>query len=284
MAMCRPIDLLLRTASVGAVTLGLALTALAASPEAPGDAASGSSENLLRVCADPNNMPFSNAREEGFENKLADLVARDLGKQVSYTWWAQRRGFIRETLKAGRCDVILGIPALEMLEPTRPYYSSTYVLVSRARDDLTFSSIEAPELKHLRIGVHLIGDDGANTPAAHVLGQEGLVDNVVGFPIYGDYRQDAPPSRLIEAVETGEIDVAVAWGPLAGYFAQRSPVPLRVTPVTGTEAYLPFVFQFSIGMGVRKDDQDLKEKLNDVIIERRANIDALLDEYGVPRV
>jgi quinoprotein dehydrogenase-associated probable ABC transporter substrate-binding protein len=258
---------------------GLAVAALSGLTHA-----TGLTEGKLRVCADPNNLPFSNADGAGFENRLAKLVAADLGKTVEYTWWAQRRGFIRNTLNAGTCDVIMGVPPLDLIATTRPYYESTYVFVSRQDRGLGFSSIEAPELKTLRIGVHLIGDDGANTPPAHALGAQHIVDNVVGYMIYGDYREDSPPARLIEAVERGEIDVATAWGPLAGYFAQRSPVPLKVVPITDTEAYRPLLFQFPISMGVRKGDQALADRLNEVIERRREDIHALLTRYGVPLV
>jgi quinoprotein dehydrogenase-associated probable ABC transporter substrate-binding protein len=247
-------------------------------------AADDPARNPLRVCADPNNLPFSNARGEGFENALAELVAGDLGKAVSYTWWAQRRGFIRHTLNAGRCDVIMGVPQLDMIATTQPYYRSTYVFASRQDRALDFSSIQAPELKTLRVGVHLIGDDGANTPPAHALGEQHIVDNVVGYMIYGDYREDSPPARLIEAVERGEVDVAAAWGPLAGYFAKRSPVPLRVVAITDTEAYRPLAFEFPIAIGVRKGDEALRDQLNQVIERRHNDIQALLNRYGVPLV
>ena len=267
------------SSSVGAVltvalaALGLAQPAGAAAEPAP-----------LRVCADPNNLPFSNAREEGFENELARLVAHELQTTVAYTWWAQRRGFIRNTLNAGRCDVIMGVPALDMILTTRPYYRSTYVFVSRHDRGLGFSSIAAPELKSLRIGVHLIGDDGANTPPADALGERDIVANVKGYMIYGDYREDTPPARLVEAVEQGEVDVAAVWGPLAGWAAQRSPVPLDLVPITGTEVFRPLRFQFPIAMGVRKDDTLLERRLDQIIVDRGPAIQALLQRYGVPVV
>ena len=242
------------------------------------------SADTLRVCADPNNLPFSNAKGEGFENKLAELVAKDLGKTVSYFWWAQRRGFIRNTLKAENCDVVMGVPPLDMVARTDPYYRSTYVFVSRRDRGLTFSSIKAPELRSLKIGVHLIGDDGNNTPPAHALGAEGIVNNVVGYMIYGDYRQDSPPARAVEAVEKGEVDIAALWGPLAGFYAKRSPVPLSVTPITDTESFRPLVFQFPISMGVRKSDEALKARLNDVIRRHKDEIHALLETYGIPEL
>lgn len=246
----------------------------------PASAAPG--EPALRVCADPNNMPFSNARGEGLENKLAELVAKSFGTHVEYTWHAQRRGFIRQTLKAGLCDVVMGVPYMDMLATTRAYYSSEYVFVSRADRQLEFSSLDAPELAELTIGVHLIGDDGYNTPPAHALAMRGLVDNVRGYMIYGDYRQEAPPMRLLDAVVSGDVDIAAVWGPQAGWYAEHSDVPLRVVPITDTERYLPLVFQFPIAMGVRKDDLALRNRLNGFIAGHGPEIQDLLASYGVP--
>jgi mxaJ protein len=237
----------------------------------------------LRVCADPNNLPFSNHAGEGFENKLAEMVAQKFGKSVVYTWWAQRRGFIRHTLKAGDCDLVMGVPArYDLVETTRPYYRSTYVFVTQTARHLRLNAIDDPQLRGLAVGVHLIGDDGNNTPPAHVLGQQGIIDNVRGFMIYGDYREPDPPARLIEAVEHGEIDVAAAWGPLAGYVAKTSTVPLTVTPIAAGERFAPQQFQFEIAMGVRKGDHALRDRLNDFIAQNGSEIAALLADYGVP--
>ena len=239
----------------------------------------------LRVCADPNNLPFSNDKGEGFENRLAELIGSDLGETVTYVWWAQRRGFIRKTLNAGQCDVIMGMPVgLDMIATTQPYYRSSYVFVTRADRDLKLRSITDPQLRQLRIGVHLIGNDGFNTPPAHALGEQGIVDNVSGYLIYGDYRSPNPPSALIEAVARGKIDVAAAWGPLAGYFAKQSGVPLRMEPIAETNAFPPFAFQYAIALAVRKDDAALKARLDDVIARERPQIHKLLAEYGVPLV
>jgi mxaJ protein len=248
-------------------------------------AASVAEPDTLRVCADPNNLPFSNRTGEGFENKLAEMVAQKFGKAVVYTWWAQRRGFIRHTLKAGDCDVVMGVPAhYDLVETTRPYYRSTYVFVSQTARHLQLDAIDDPKLRSLAIGVHLIGDDGNNTPPAHAMGQQGIIDNVHGFMIYGDYREPAPPARLIEAVEHGEIDVAAAWGPLAGFAAKQSKVQLTVAPIVAGERFAPQQFQFDIAMGVRKGDHALRDRLNDFIAQHRAEVAALLQSYGVPLV
>ncbi|CUT14187.1 Bll6196 protein [Bradyrhizobium sp.] len=247
--------------------------------------AAPATEGELRVCADPNNLPFSNSAEAGFENRLAAMMAEHFGQQVSYTWWAQRRGFIRNTLKAGRCDVVMGVPSgYDLVETTKPYYRSSYVFVTRQDQHLELSSLLDPRLHHLAIGVHLIGDDGNNPPPAQALGEQGIVDNVRGYSIYGDYRQADPPARLIEAVESGSLDVAAAWGPLGGYFAQRSPVPLTVTPIRDYERFAPQQFQFAIAMGVRKGDDALRDRLNAFIDEHRSEITSLLRSYGVPLV
>ncbi|WP_024511689.1 substrate-binding domain-containing protein [Bradyrhizobium sp. ARR65] len=239
----------------------------------------------LKVCSDPNNLPFSNASGAGFENRLAQLVAAELGKHVTYTWWAQRRGFIRNTLNAGQCDVVMGVPVdYELVETTRPYYRASYVFVSRADRKLDLVSIKDPRLEHLKIGVHLIGSDGTNTPPAQALGQQNIVQNVVGYMIYGDYREPDPPARLIEAVEKGDIDIAAAWGPLAGYAAKTSAVPLTVVPIADTEDFEPLRFQFDIAMGVRKGNHALKARLDDIIARNQPEIRALLASYGVPMV
>ena len=239
----------------------------------------------LRVCADPNNLPFSNRRGEGLENRLAELIARDLGARVRYTWWAQRRGFFRSTLNAGLCDLVPGMPAsLEMAWATRPYYRSTHVFVSRRDRNLGIRSFDDPKLRTLRIGVQLIGDDYTNTPPAHALARRGITSNLVGYRVQGDYAEPNPPAAIVDAVARGEVDVAVVWGPLAGYFATRQRVPLVVVPVEPKidVPFLPFVFD--IAMGVRRGDTAFRASVESVLVRRRPEIDRLLAEYGVPRV
>src|SRR4051794_33084733 len=188
---------------------------------------------VLRVAADPNNLPFSNDRCEGFENKIAELIATDLGAKLEYSWRAQRRGFFRETLKEDRADLVLGVPAhFDMALTTVPYYRSTYAFVFRKDRNFNLRSLDDPALRKLKIGVQMIGNDGRNTPPAHALANRGIIDNVVGYTVYGDYAQENPPARLIEAVARGDVDVAIAWGPLAGYFARRQAVPLEIVPVS----------------------------------------------------
>jgi mxaJ protein len=247
-------------------------------PEAPGHA-------VLRVCADPNNLPFSNRARAGFENRLAALLAADLGAELRYAWWPQRRGFVRETLGAGRCDVVMGVPATyDRVLATRPYYRSTYVFVSRSGPAAAVRSLDDPALRWLRIGVALVGDDYANTPPAHALGRRGIVHNVRGYSLYGDYSRPDPPADLIRAVARGEIDLAVAWGPLAGYFVPRQTVALRLVPVAPTVDPPALSFVYDIAMGVRHGDSARKDALERFIATRRRDIDAVLAAFGVPRV
>jgi mxaJ protein len=235
------------------------------------------------VCADPNNLPYSNERQEGFENRIAELVARELKAKLQYVWWAQRRGYIRNTLRAGLCDVFIGMPTgLDMVLVTRPYYRSTYAFVTK-RSGPHIASFDDARLKRIRVGVQIIGDDFANAPPAEALTHRGIIRNVRGYSVLGDYREPNPPSRIVRAVANGEIDVAVVWGPLAGYFARRSPVPLRVVPVSPEVdvPYLPFVFD--IAMGVRRGETALRDTLDAVIVRRQHDIDRILADYGIPR-
>lgn len=238
----------------------------------------------LRVCADPNNLPFSNSRKEGFENRIADIVAEELGREVAYTWMAQRRGFIRNTLNARACDVIIGIPAsVDMLLTTRPYYRSSYVFVTR-KGAPRVTSFDDPKLRTMRIGVHLVGDDGANSPPVHALTKRGVVGNLVGYTVYGDYSKPNPPADLVQAVAKDDVDVAIAWGPLAGWVAKRSRVPLELVPVS-PQIDLPFLpHVYDIAMGVRRTDVALRDSLDAIIERRRTDIEKILDEYAVPRV
>jgi mxaJ protein len=238
---------------------------------------------VLRVCADPNNLPFSNRREQGFENKLARLIADDLGRSVSYTWAPQRRGFLRNTLNANACDVVMGVPVkLESLATTQPYYRSGYVLVSAPHVPV-LSSLASPQLHQLRIGVPLVGDDGANPPPLFALAAHGLLSNLRGYSVYGDYRDDSPPAQLLRALRRGEIDVAIAWGPLAGYYARGAPT-LRYAFIPESEAPPGLTFSFEIALGVRQSDKILLSELDAVLLRRRREISALLASYGVPRL
>jgi mxaJ protein len=263
----------------------LALLLLAACAPKQQQAAAPAPVRELRVCSDPNNLPYSNQRQEGYENRLAEMLARDLHARLTYTWWPQHRGFLRNTLKAGTCDVVIGLPSsVELAWTTRPYYRSTYVFVSRKDREIAVKSFDDPLLRKLKIGVQMVGDDGANSPPAHALANRGIIDNVAGYSVYGDYSQPNPPARIVEAVAKGDVDLAVVWGPLAGYFAPRQKVPLALVPVFPQidRPFLPFVFDMS--MGVRRGDEKLHAELEAFIERRQPEINALLDRYGIPRL
>lgn len=237
----------------------------------------------LRVCADPNNLPFSKADGSGFENRIAEVLADELDAHVAYTWYAQRRGFLRNTLNAGKCDVVMGYPQnYQLLKSTRPYYRSSYAFVTR-KGQPKISSFDDPALRKLKIGVQLVGDDGANTPPVQILAKRGIVTNVHGYMVYGDYRDDAPLSPIMAAVANGTIDVAVVWGPTAGYFASREEVPLDVTPIAFDPTMLSQPLTFDIAIGVRKTEPELADELDAAMRKRRSEIEQILDDYGVPR-
>jgi mxaJ protein len=261
------------------------LAAVAATLGAHASRAAANARPSLRVCADPNNLPFSNEREEGFENRLAQLIGRELGERVEYVWWSQRRGFIRNTLNAGDCDVIMGVPtSLDMVLRTQPYYRSTYVFVTRADFGAEPRVFDDARLKRARIGVQMIGDDGANSPPAEALSRRGIIGNVRGYMVYGNYADSMPLAPIMDAIARREIDVAVVWGPLAGYYVSRTHAALRLTPVS-PQIELPFLpFVFDIALGVRRRDTLFRNQLNDVLSRRAGDIARLLDAYGVPRV
>jgi quinoprotein dehydrogenase-associated probable ABC transporter substrate-binding protein len=243
----------------------------------------GQAKSPLRVCSDPENMPFSNQKLEGFENRIASLVAKELGTTVTYTWWGQRRGFIRNTMNAtlqeGRCDLVIGVPeGYDLVSTTPPYYRSTYVFVYPKGKGIAVKSLDDPVLKKRKIGVHLLGDDYTNPPPVHELSKRGLVDNVVGFGTF--YSAENPPSTIIDAVASGKVDLAIVWGPIAGYYASRQKVAMELVPVPSAKGDLPFVF--NISMGVKKGDEALKVRVDKVRRERRAEITAILKEFGVP--
>jgi len=236
----------------------------------------------LRVCADPNNLPFSNERGEGFENRLAKLVADDMGSKLEFVWWGPRKGLVKNSLDEDRCDVLMDVPAsLGSVSATTPYYRSTYVFVSRQDRHLHISSLNDERLAKWRIGIHIVGNDYA--PPAWVLSRRGLSANVAGYSLFGAYGEQDPPARLIDAVVAGDVDVAIVWGPLAGYFAQHSKTPLEVTPVS-PQNYLTVPFVFEMAMGVQKGNDKLLAALNQTLQRRCADVQAVLHDYGVPLV
>jgi mxaJ protein len=235
----------------------------------------------FRVCADPENMPFSNDKQEGFENKIASVMATAFDATPTYIWWGQRRGFVRNTmnatLKEGRCNIMIGAPqGYDLVRTTKPYYRSTYAFVYRKDRGYDLKSLDDPRLKQLKIGVHKLIEGSA--PPVFALNTRGIVKNVVGFETF--YSAQNPPSRIIDAVGDGQIDVAIVWGPAAGYFVKHSKVPLEMVPVPSGKGDLPFAFDIS--MGVKPGDDALRAKVEQAIVAKHAEITAILKEYGVP--
>ncbi|MGQ0560908.1 MAG: quinoprotein dehydrogenase-associated putative ABC transporter substrate-binding protein [Gemmatimonadota bacterium] len=255
------------------LTAAVLLTACTAAPQP---------ERVVRFCADPNNLPFSDRQEGGFENAIARIIADELNARIEYTWWPQRRGFVRNTLRAGTCDIIAGVPyAYELVLTTRPYYRSSYVFVTRT-DGPVVRSLNEPRLQSLRIGVQVIGDDYINTPPVHALTRRGVIGNLRPYRVQGDYGRVLSQADVVRAVAAGEVDVAIVWGPLAGYSIARLGLPLRLAPVQ-PNIDIPFLpMTFDIAMGVRRGDTALRDSLDAVLARREREIRALLGKYGVP--
>lgn len=239
----------------------------------------------LVVCADPSNLPYSNARGEGFENRIAQLLAKDLQWDLRYVWNMQRRSFLRRTLFSGACDVVMGVPSgLPGVSAARPYYRSTYVFVTLRERALQLHDLDDPRLRRLSVGLQAIGAEGANTPPAMALAHRGVVDHIVGFPMWAEEAVESPPARIVDAVAAGEIDTAIVWGPFAGYFALRHGDRLAVTPVAPDRQAPALDFAFDMSIGVRKGDDALKARLQDVLDRRQGEIREILNAYGVPLV
>jgi mxaJ protein len=236
----------------------------------------------FRVCADPNNLPFSNQAEEGFENRLARMIAADLNAHLEFVWWQERASFLRNSLSQGKCDAVMGVPSMmEEAATTAPYYRSTYVIVSRRDHGPSVESLLDPRLDSARIGVHVTGNDYA--PPAQVLARRGLSANIVGFSLFGPAGEANPPSKVVDAVASGTVDFAIVWGPFGGYFAPREKAALDIRPVR-PDSFFGVPFSYDIAIGVRKTDTALRDEINPVIQKRRDAIQSLLHEYGVPIV
>lgn len=264
---------MIRTALVVALLAGLAGTVYA--DRAPQD--------VLRVCADPDNLPYSSADGSGFENRLARLLAVDLGTDLQYAWLPDRRGFVRKTMGAGVCDVVLGVPVGDArLQTTQPYYRSSYVWVQRADAGDPPSGFDDPRLAHMRIGVQLIGNDMAASPPGFALARHVPQARVTGFPIPGE---TPAAQRIVDALVAGQLDGALVWGPQAGYFARRAGVPMRIVRLAAPTDMPPAqTFEFAIAVGVRRGDDALRHRVQDALQRHRSDIDRLLADYGVPRV
>ena len=236
----------------------------------------------IRVCADPDNMPLSNQKGEGFEQKIAELIAKEWNSKVEYAWWPVRRGFFSRALNGRYCDIAIQAPvAFDMAGVTKPYFRSGYVFVTRKDSGLDIKSLADPRLKKLKIGVNLLNSDAENTPPAMALSRYGVVGNLVGYSTF--YTETERPEDIITDVAKKNTDVAIVWGPLAGYFAKKSPVPLSLTPLAERDSLSPeYLFRFNIGMGVRRRDVALRDSLQSLLERNQPEVQAILKEYGVP--
>jgi quinoprotein dehydrogenase-associated probable ABC transporter substrate-binding protein len=231
---------------------------------------------VLRVCADPRNLPFSNEKGEGFENKLAELFAAKLQKKIDYMYLPQATGFVRMTLGAHRCDVIMGFPqGDDLVQGTNPYYRTAYALVSKQGSGLEdVTTLEDGHLKGKHIGIV------AGTPPATNMAVNGLMANAKPYPLMIDTRVDSSAEAMINDLNKGEIDAAILWGPMAGFYARRANPPLHVTPLVNEKTGPQLVYR--IGMGVRRADQNWKRLLNRLVLENQPEINKILFDYGVP--
>jgi len=231
---------------------------------------------VLRVCADPRNLPFSNEKGEGFENKLAEFLATKLQKKIDYMYFPQATGFVRMTLGAHRCDVIMGFPqGDDLVQGTNPYYRTAYALVSKQNsglDDVT--TLEDARLKGKHIGIV------AGTPPATNMAVNGLMTNAKPYPLMIDTRVDSSAEAMINDLNKGDIDAAILWGPMAGFYAKKASPPLHVTPLVKEKTGPQLVYR--IGMGVRRAAQNWKRLLNRLIQENQPEINKILFDYGLP--
>jgi quinoprotein dehydrogenase-associated probable ABC transporter substrate-binding protein len=231
---------------------------------------------VLRVCADPHNLPFSNDKGEGYENKIAELLAEKLQKKLDYTFFPQVIGFVRQTLGAHRCDVIMGIPqGDDMVQGTNPYYRTSYAIVAKTGSGLEdVDTLEDQRLKGKHIGVV------AGTPPGTNMAINGLMANAKPYPLMVDTRLESSAESMIADLVSGQIDAAILWGPMAGYHARKANPPLHVTPLVKEKSGPRLAFR--IGMGVRGADQNWKRQLNRLIQENQGAISRILLDYGVP--
>lgn len=238
----------------------------------------------LRVCSDPNNMPYSNQQQQGFENQIARLIGKDLNMPVEYFWLRQGGKFFKQTLNRGVCDVVIGVPVgTDQAATTDAYYRSSYAFVTRSDRHLHIRSFDDPQLRRLKIGVQVLGEADDSVPPAHALISRGIVKNLVGFSIFGNLNETDPAADVLRAVEDGKVDVAVVWGPLGGFFARHSRVPLDVTPVLQDRLHPDLPFSYSIAMGVRRGNDALRQTLDRELQRRHSEIQKILRAYGIPQ-
>jgi quinoprotein dehydrogenase-associated probable ABC transporter substrate-binding protein len=260
--------------TIGAIFSGLAFTATAQAADVP--RADLVNRKELRVCADPSDMPFSNQKGEGFENKIADIIADELKVPVKYTWFPKSMGFIRMTLGAKRCDLVIGWgQGDDIVLNTNAIYRSTSVLIYKKGTGLDgVDTLADPRLQGKRIGVE------QGTPGGNVAAANGLMSNVRGYPMNVDRRFFNPAEDMINDIRKGDVDAGVLWGPIGAYWATRGGEPLVVVPLLKETRGGKIAFR--ITMGVRNGDDAWKRQLNEIIRKRQGDIDKVLLDFGVP--
>jgi mxaJ protein len=231
----------------------------------------------LKVCADPDNLPYSDKAGRGFENHLAKTIASELKQDVEFVWARPRRGFVRERMNKSECDLLVSVPVgFHGVLTTKPYLRSSYVFVAPADKHLDISSFDDPRLKQMKIGVQALDDEYA--PPAQALGRRGLLANIVGYEPFGKV-----PGKIVSDVATGKLDVAVVWGPFAGFYAKRSRRKLKLTPVEPDhDGVIPFAYELAVG--VNRSDPALLQQINEVLQREHERIAALMQQYGVPQL
>ena len=263
------------------VCAGIAILTIGAPmAHAVGGGAEIEKRSVLRVCADPNSLPYSSRARTGFENKIAEWIAADLGVPLSYYWFPQSMGFVRTTLGARRCDLVIGVSAAnELLLNTNAYYSSAFALVYPADAGHKMVSLADAKWKDARLRIGLI----AGTPPTGLLLDNGLMEQVASYHLVVDTRVDSPSEQIVKDVLAGKLDAAVLWGPLAGYLNERHGSRLRIVPLVADHSQRHRMI-YRITMGVRAGETDWKRKLNRFIRKNQQKLHALMREYGVPLV
>jgi quinoprotein dehydrogenase-associated probable ABC transporter substrate-binding protein len=230
---------------------------------------------MLRVCADPNNLPFSDDKRQGFENKIATLMAAALGLKVDYTWFPQIIGFVRNTLQAHRCDLVMGtVAGDDIMQTTNPYYFTTYVMLYRSDKGFAFKDLQDPRLASLRLGVV------SATPPSDLLVRHDLMAHAKPYQLTVDTRAESPTHQMVQDVVDGTIDVGFLWGPIAGYYRKHDELPLTLVPLKDEPGAARM--KYHIAMGVRANEPEWRRRVNTVILKQQPQMTAILRDYGVP--
>ncbi len=238
--------------------------------------------NDLRVCADPNKLPFSDQKESGFENEIAKLVAHDLRRNLVFVWTPERGEFLKKSINAGKCDLIVGLPAsIDDVDTTVPYYRSSFVFVSRRDQTVQPRSFDDPILRKSTIGVQLLQHEGATVPTAQILLDHGLVGNIRWYRMFPDFSRTNPSFAVMEAVEKHEVDAAIVWGPVAGYYTHSEARDLVLTPLPAASKARANSLTFDIAMGVLHGNEALRRQLNSFLKIHRDDVQAILKRYGI---